>query len=209
MTGKTYPKRDPGRCPSHPGAVLREIVLPELRMTKVTIAAALRLSRNQLHMILSEKQPVTPETAVKLEAAFGGSARMWLGYAGGLRSLACAANSGREEHPIDARRVRKVPSLLLGIPPIGARPSLYPLLPLPFGLAALARLRRTPAPFSSSAGMNSTLAFSKCQFRSLHRTADRPECNARSLLSASVCVSPCWTALREASPPGLLSHRLE
>ena len=78
MTGKTYPKRDPARCPSHPGAVLREIVLPDVRATKTAIAAVLKLSRNQLHMILSEKQPVTPETAVKLEAAFGGSARMWL-----------------------------------------------------------------------------------------------------------------------------------
>jgi addiction module HigA family antidote len=78
MTGKTYPKRDPARCPSHPGAVLREIILPDVRATKTAIAAVLKLSRNQLHMILSEKQPVTPETAVKLEAAFGGSARMWL-----------------------------------------------------------------------------------------------------------------------------------
>jgi len=26
---KTPPKRDPNRCPTHPGAVLREIVLPE------------------------------------------------------------------------------------------------------------------------------------------------------------------------------------
>jgi len=79
MTSRTHPKRNPARCPSHPGAVLREIVLPEVRATKSAIAAALKLSRNQLHMILSEKQPVTPETAVKLEAAFGGSARMWLG----------------------------------------------------------------------------------------------------------------------------------
>jgi len=78
MAGKTYPKRDPARCPSHPGAVLREIILPDVRATKTAIAAVLKLSRNQLHMILSEKQPVTPETAVKLEAAFGGSARMWL-----------------------------------------------------------------------------------------------------------------------------------
>jgi antitoxin HigA-1 len=72
------PKRDPNRCPSHPGAVLREIVLPEVRATKSAVAAALKISRNQLHLILREKQPVTPETAVKLEAAFGGSARMWL-----------------------------------------------------------------------------------------------------------------------------------
>jgi addiction module HigA family antidote len=78
MPRKTYPKRDPDRRPTHPGAVLREIVLPELRVTKSAIAAALKISRNQLHLILSEKQPVTPETAVKLEAAFGGSARMWV-----------------------------------------------------------------------------------------------------------------------------------
>jgi len=79
MADKTHLKRDPTRCPSHPGAVLRELVLPEVKATKSAVAAALKLSRNQLHMILSEKQPVTPETAVKLEAAFGGSARMWLG----------------------------------------------------------------------------------------------------------------------------------
>lgn len=78
MPRKTHPKKDPDRRPSHPGAVLREIVLPELRVTKSAIAAALKISRNQLHLILSEKQPVTPETAVKLEAAFGGSARMWV-----------------------------------------------------------------------------------------------------------------------------------
>jgi antitoxin HigA-1 len=78
MPRKVYPKRDPDRCPSHPGAVLREIVLPEIRTTKSAVAAALKISRNQLHLILSERQPVTPETAVKLEAAFGGSARMWL-----------------------------------------------------------------------------------------------------------------------------------
>ncbi len=78
MTRKVSAKRDPDRCPSHPGAVLREIVLPEVRATKSAVAAALKMSRNQLHLILSEKQSVTPETAVKLEAAFGGSARIWL-----------------------------------------------------------------------------------------------------------------------------------
>ncbi len=78
MPKKNYPKRDPNRCPSHPGAVLREIVLPAVAATKTDIAAALKMSRNQLYLILNEKQPVTPETAVKLAAAFGGSARLWL-----------------------------------------------------------------------------------------------------------------------------------
>ena len=64
----------PGDCLT-PGAA--ELVLPEVNVTKSAVATALRLSRNQLHMILSEKQPVTPEMVVKLEAAFCGSARMW------------------------------------------------------------------------------------------------------------------------------------
>lgn len=78
MPQKNYPKRDPNRCPTHPGAVLREIVLPAITANKTDLAAALKMSRNQLYLILNEKQPVTPETAVKLAAAFGGSARLWL-----------------------------------------------------------------------------------------------------------------------------------
>jgi antitoxin HigA-1 len=71
-------KRDPNRCPSHPGAVLREVVLPALRVSKTDVAKALKLSRQQLHAILRERQPVTPETALKLAAAFGGNAQAWL-----------------------------------------------------------------------------------------------------------------------------------
>ena len=79
---KTYPKRDPNRRPTHPGALLREDVIPavieEQGLTKTAIAKGLGMSRNQLYQILAEKQPVTPETAVKLAAAFGGSAQSWL-----------------------------------------------------------------------------------------------------------------------------------
>ena len=75
---KTYPRRDHNRCPTHPGTMLREIILPELRVTRTELAKALKMSRQHLHAILREQQPVTPETAVKLEAAFGGSAQAWL-----------------------------------------------------------------------------------------------------------------------------------
>lgn len=75
---KTYPKRDPKRCPVHPGAILREIVVPDLGMSKTDLAKALKMSRQQFYAILRERQPVTPETAVKLQAAFGGTAQSWL-----------------------------------------------------------------------------------------------------------------------------------
>ncbi len=38
----------------------------------------MKISRNQLFLILGERQPVTPDTAVRLAAAVGGSPRMWL-----------------------------------------------------------------------------------------------------------------------------------
>jgi addiction module HigA family antidote len=58
--------------------VLRDIVFPELGVSKVTIAEAMKISRNQLYLILGERQPVMPDTAVRLAAAVGGSPRMWL-----------------------------------------------------------------------------------------------------------------------------------
>jgi addiction module HigA family antidote len=58
--------------------MLREIVLPGLRVSKTELARALKLSRQQLYAILREQQPVSPETAIKLAAAFGGSAQAWL-----------------------------------------------------------------------------------------------------------------------------------
>ena len=79
---KNPPKRDPNRCPTHPGAILREIVVPELRMSKTDLAKALKMSRQQFYAILRERQPVTPETAVKLQAAFGGTAQAWLNMQG-------------------------------------------------------------------------------------------------------------------------------
>lgn len=73
-----YPKRSLKRCPTHPGAMLREIVLPALGMTKVQVAEALGVSRQTLYDILGEKQPVTPAMAMRLAAAFGNSPQFWM-----------------------------------------------------------------------------------------------------------------------------------
>jgi antitoxin HigA-1 len=75
----TYPQRSPERCPSHPGAILRDVVLPALkRVTKVEVADALGVSRQTLYDILNEAQPVTPQMAVRLGAVFNTSAASWL-----------------------------------------------------------------------------------------------------------------------------------
>lgn len=74
----TATKRSPDRCPTHPGALLREIVLPAMPATKTEIAAALGISRQALYDLLSERQPVTPLMAVRLGLVFDQSAASWL-----------------------------------------------------------------------------------------------------------------------------------
>jgi addiction module HigA family antidote len=71
-------KRNPNRCPAHPGELLREVTLPALNMSKTDIASALGISRQHLYDILSEKKPVSPEIAVRLGKAFGDGPEVWL-----------------------------------------------------------------------------------------------------------------------------------
>ena len=47
--------RDPKRKPTHPGAVLREDVLPALRMTQTEFARRLGVSRLTISELLLEK----------------------------------------------------------------------------------------------------------------------------------------------------------
>jgi addiction module HigA family antidote len=71
-------KRDPKRRPTHPGAVLRETVLPTLCMSVSGAAHAMRVSRQTLHRILSEKGPVTPDMALRLGRFCGNGPELWL-----------------------------------------------------------------------------------------------------------------------------------
>ena len=63
--------------PSHPGEVIAD-GLKEGGISKVELAKALGISRNSLYALVSQKQGVTAEMAVRLEAAFGSTAETWL-----------------------------------------------------------------------------------------------------------------------------------
>jgi antitoxin HigA-1 len=71
-------KRNPNRCPSHPGAILREDMLPATGKTGVEIARLLDISRQRLHDIMEEKKPISPEVAVRVGKLFGGSPGSWI-----------------------------------------------------------------------------------------------------------------------------------
>ena len=67
-----------GIAPVHPGAILREDVLPALDKPKTEIATLLGVSRQTLYDILSEKQPVTPAMALRLGKLLGNGPEIWL-----------------------------------------------------------------------------------------------------------------------------------
>src|SRR5580700_6890870 len=70
-------KRYSGRCPTHPGALLREDLVPATGRTKAEIAELLGISRQHLYDILRERKPVSPTIAVRLGKLFGDGAGIW------------------------------------------------------------------------------------------------------------------------------------
>jgi antitoxin HigA-1 len=68
----------PTRAPTHPGAILREDVLPALDMSISDIAKALGVSRQQVHRILAETAPITAEMALRLGKFCGNGPDLWL-----------------------------------------------------------------------------------------------------------------------------------
>jgi addiction module HigA family antidote len=70
--------RNPNRKPTHPGAVLREDVLPQLAWTQGEFATRLMVSRQTVSDLLHEKKAVTAEMAIRIARAVGGTPESWL-----------------------------------------------------------------------------------------------------------------------------------
>ena len=71
-------KITPTRQPTHPGAILREDVLPALGMSVSAFARNMGVSRQMVHGILAERTGITPETALRLGALLGNGAQLWI-----------------------------------------------------------------------------------------------------------------------------------
>ena len=64
--------------PVHPGAVLREDILKEMKISVTRAAKELNVSRKQLSEVVNEVAAISAEMAVRLEKGFGISAEFWL-----------------------------------------------------------------------------------------------------------------------------------
>ena len=67
------------RIPIHPGAILREDVLPTLDIAAADLAQKLQVSKQLMSRILNEKGPVTPNIAVRIGEFIGNDPNAWLG----------------------------------------------------------------------------------------------------------------------------------
>jgi addiction module HigA family antidote len=64
--------------PPHPGEVIRELCLEPLDLTVTEAAKGLGVSRKTLSALLNGRFGISPEMAIRLSKAFGGSAESWL-----------------------------------------------------------------------------------------------------------------------------------
>lgn len=62
----------------HPGEVIRELCLAPIGLSVTKAAEGLGVSRKALSELLNGHSGISPEMAVRLSKAFGGSAESWL-----------------------------------------------------------------------------------------------------------------------------------
>lgn len=66
--------------PPHPGEIIKGLWLDPMGVSITDAAQAMGVSRKTLSKIVNGKARVTPEIAVRLSVALGGSAESWLGH---------------------------------------------------------------------------------------------------------------------------------
>lgn len=68
----------PMKNPPHPGRIVRQDCIEPLGLTITEAAKVLGVTRQALNNLVNGKAGISPEMAVRLSKAFGGSPEMWL-----------------------------------------------------------------------------------------------------------------------------------
>ena len=94
--------RDRRRAPTHPGAILREDVLPALRMSQQAFADRLGVSRVTVNTLLQERRDLSAELAARIAKLLGHTPESWI----------------RMQEALDLWRIAQDSSRLAGITPL-------------------------------------------------------------------------------------------
>ena len=65
--------------PPHPGRIVRQECIAPLKLSITDAAKHLCVTRQALNNLVNERAGVSPEMAIRLSRAFGGSPETWLG----------------------------------------------------------------------------------------------------------------------------------
>ncbi len=95
-------RRDRHRKPTHPGAILREDVLPSLRMSQGEFAQRLGVSRVTVNTLLKERRDLSVELAARIARLLRHTPESWL----------------RMQMAVDLWRVAQDKSLIASIKPL-------------------------------------------------------------------------------------------
>lgn len=97
--------RNPDRKPTHPGAILREDVLPNLDMTQAQFAEHMGVSRLTVSELLLEKRALTADMAVRLGIVLRTTPESWLRMQEALDLFeACQRDENKVAKPIAKAR---------------------------------------------------------------------------------------------------------
>jgi addiction module HigA family antidote len=96
--------RNPKRRPTHPGALLREDVLPALEMSQTELARRLGVSRLTVSDLLLEKRALSPDMAMRISRLTNTTPESWL----------------RMQEAVDLWDLEQEPERYQGIEPVAA-----------------------------------------------------------------------------------------
>lgn len=96
--------RDSKRKPTHPGAVLRDDVLPALRMSQTELAKRLDVSRLTVSELLLEKRALSADMAMRVGRLTNTTPESWLRMQEALDLWELQRNEKRYRHiePVQA-----------------------------------------------------------------------------------------------------------
>jgi len=91
----------------HPGEILREDILPDIKMTESRLAEHLNVSRMTVNRLINERQSLSPDMALRLGKLFGNSPGFWL-------NLQNAYDLSKAEHSM-AMELKKIKPLPIAV----------------------------------------------------------------------------------------------
>ena len=89
------------RKPSHPGAILREDILPELNISQTELAERLGVSRLTVSELLHEKRALSTDMAIRLARLLDTTPESWLNMQQTLNLWELEQRSAREYDKIE------------------------------------------------------------------------------------------------------------